>query len=256
MHAVKQTESQVLDDPRIWDPSFVRNWTAKQLRERPRTRIATQRDIDGINPMGLGCPVQVGDVIGPAGLYGTHSEIFIFMVNPECRIENEGLARGFILRNSELGSCSFTISTFLFEGVCGNHIVWGMKNLLEIRVVHLGDRARDRAFSDLRPQLESYASRSASFEEAVLKKAAGLELGKTKDEVVKVVASKVRNLPQRHVKGGIDTAEELKGTMHNFSPYSVRGLVWGLTRYSQTMRHTEDRHKIDAQVPRLLEMAV
>jgi len=253
--AVKSQDSVVLDDPRIWDPTHVRNWPLKQLRDRPRTRIATQRDIDGINPDGLGCPVSVGDVIAPAGLYGTHNEIFIFMVNPDCRLENEGLARGFILRNSELGSCSFTLSTFLFEGVCGNHCIFGLKNLTEVRVVHLGDKARDRAFDDLKPKLKAYSEQSIEVEESLLRRAASLELGTTKDEVVKVIANRVRDLSQRDLKSGYDTAEEYNGTMHKFSPRSVRGMVWGLTRYSQTKRYAEERHKIDAQMPKLFAMA-
>lgn len=59
-----------------------------------------------------------------AGLYASDRDMFVFMVNDESPVEvgNARLGRGFFCWNSETGSCTFGLTTFLYNYVCGNHV--------------------------------------------------------------------------------------------------------------------------------------
>jgi hypothetical protein len=72
-----------------------------------------------------------------------------FMVDDDRRIfetlPGGGLSRGFFISNSEVGDASFSLTTFLYQYVCGNHMVWGAQGVKNIRIPHIGD-ADERAF--------------------------------------------------------------------------------------------------------------
>jgi len=74
----------------------------------------------------------------PSGLYSSDRDMFAFMINDECPVEvgNSKLGRGFFCWNSETGSKSFGLATFLYNYVCGNHIVWGAEDVNELRIIH------------------------------------------------------------------------------------------------------------------------
>ena len=250
-------KSKLLDGNNLmWDPKVANSWSAEQLLSRPRLRTASAHDVEGINPGGLGIPVKVGDVIAPAGLYGTHSEMFVLMVDPSRRIEEGGLARGFILKNSEVGNGSFVLWAFYLEGVCGNHCLWGLKEMLEIRVVHLGDKAEVRAFDRMGQRLKLYADSDTSREETVFANAAKMILGKDRDEVVDTVFSK-KILTRSFAEVAYDTAVESREIgMMNFEPNSVRGMVFGATRASQThTKWVDSRVTLDRAAGKLLQLA-
>ena len=103
---------------------------------------------------------------GSRGLYLGDRDMFAFMVDNERRIfetlPGGGLSRGFFAWNSEVGAASFGIMTFLYEYVCGNHRVWGAKQVSEVRLRHVGEGLDHRAFSTLRATLINYANTSAS----------------------------------------------------------------------------------------------
>ena len=77
-------------------------------------------------------------------LYASDRDVFIFLADEKNRIEIPNrrngqpgtLARGFFVWNSEVGSTTLGIATFLFDYVCSNRIVWGAQEFNEIRVRH------------------------------------------------------------------------------------------------------------------------
>jgi hypothetical protein len=101
-------------------------------------------------------------------LYASDRDMFVFLADEERRIsvpnrrngQSGEMARGFFVWNSEVGSATFGIATFLFDYVCMNRIVWGAQNFQEVKIRHTGG-APDRFFREIRPALESYAESSA-----------------------------------------------------------------------------------------------
>jgi hypothetical protein len=63
--------------------------------------------------------------------------------------------------------------TFLYQYVCGNHIVWGAKDVKELRIRHIGN-ADQRAFAELNVRLVEYADGAASEDEMLIKRAMDL----------------------------------------------------------------------------------
>jgi hypothetical protein len=108
-------------------------------------------------------------------LYAGDQDMFVFLADEEHRIdvpnrrngESGSMARGFFVWNSEVGSSTFGLATFLFDYVCCNRIVWGAAQHKEIRIRHTAS-APDRFLEELRPALISYANSStATITEAI-----------------------------------------------------------------------------------------
>lgn len=102
-------------------------------------------------------------------LYASDRDMFVFLADESHRIEvpnrragrSGEMSRGFFVWNSEVGSQSFGIATFLFDYVCCNRIVWGAEGFQEIRLRHTSG-APDRWLEEVRPALQRYANASAS----------------------------------------------------------------------------------------------
>ena len=156
-------------------PSYTRIWNYEITG---RLADLVQREPEWTVPPAMGSH--------PSGLYASDHDMFAFLVNESRRIEDGtdgGLARGFFVWNSEVGDAAFGIMTFLYRYVCGNHIVWGAKDVREVRIRHVG-RADEKAFRQLTVDLKVYADRSASDDEAQIERAKTFELGENKDAVL------------------------------------------------------------------------
>ena len=111
-------------------------------------------------------------------LFAGDRDMFVFLADEENRIEipnrrnGEGgsMARGFFVWNSEVGAATLGISTFLFDYVCANRIVWGATQYREIRVRHTAS-APDRWLDAVVPAIESYAHSSAAPVQAAIAQA-------------------------------------------------------------------------------------
>jgi len=87
-----------------------------------------------------------------------------------------------------VGCSSFGLSSFLFRHVCGNHIVWGVSELEEIRLRHVGSADR-RASTLFWERVEGYADASARVEEARIRSAKLYVLGRDREQVLRRVAA-------------------------------------------------------------------
>jgi hypothetical protein len=193
----------------------------------------------------------------PSGLYASAQDMFAFMVDESKTLEGSpmGLNRGFFVWNSEVGSSSFGVMTFLYDRVCGNNIVWGAKDVAEIRVRHVGN-ADAKAFNQLQVELVKYAESAAGGIETMIKKARAHSLGRNADEVLDSVfgiANKIRTpeLTKVRVKEAIELAETRRDRYGD--PYSVWGVVGGLTEASQNSVHTDERVKVDRAAGKFLK---
>lgn len=254
---------------RVWNSDIVRRlqsyvpqgWQVPPARPagvaNERTRVATPEDVLRLKKGGLS--IDVGDVIAPAGLYASDHDMFVFMVN-ETKPVDDGtghrLGRGFFLWNSEVGAASVGIMAFLYDAVCGNHIVWGAKNVEEIRIRHIGN-ADHKAFQSIRTELISYADSSVSDLEAQIRKARTYEFAgpeASKDAVVDAViafATKAKvQVTQKIIGEAYDIAEREE---RYGSPRSAWGIANGLTELSQKCEYTDERIKVDRAAGKILE---
>lgn len=219
------------------------------------TRPATQQDVLRARGNG-GLSVNVGDLIAPAGLYASDHDLFAFLVR-EDRLINGGdgdiLSRGFFIWNSEVGASSLGIMSFLYDYVCGNHIVWGARGVKELRITHRGD-ADERAFRELRGKLVEYADASVSEDEARITRAKQFSLGKDKAAVLDAVFGlRIPALSRVRIGEAFDLAEQHENA-HGAST-TAWGLASGLTRLSQTLPYADDRVTLDRAAGRVLEVA-
>ena len=220
-----------------------------------RFRTATEEDIiDYGHESAL--TVKVGDQIAPAGLYASDHDMFAFMIHPEVVIEDglspQGLRRGTMVRQSEVGDCAIWKLDFLFNTVCGNHIVWGAQDVSETRVRHTGATVGERWTAMVR-DLTEYSEDSARQQEAKIREAQSFKLGDDRDAVIDFLYGK-RIIGKRACGAALDLAEEFE-SVHG-DPLSAWGVVQGITRLSQATPFADKRSKLDRKAGKILAEVV
>ena len=275
--ATKQVKARSFTTPkygRIWDAAVIEKliglqadgWKVPPARpacDDPRARAATAEDV---LQNGMCISIKVGDQIAPAGLYRGEKDLFAFMVNEGRPIDGGGgtaLYRGFFAENSEVGNLSYWITEFLYNSVCGNHIVWGASEVKTTRVVHIGDDAEarawavsDKAWGRMRAEITEYANDSVSDIEAKIKSYRCIEFGKDKKEVVDYVYSKrIAVVSRDMLEASYDLAEQFPQDSGGAAPTTKWALVQGMTRLSQQSEFADKRVEIDKAAGKVLELA-
>jgi hypothetical protein len=183
--------------------------------------------------------------------------MFIFLIHPEKIIDDggSGLMRGVFIHNSEVRACSFRAVAFLMESVCGNHIVWNASKVTEFKFYHRGD-IYSRFRQAINTNLHEYIEHDTGDEEAMIKKARQLVLGKNVEEASeKLFNNKKFGLTLDLIKQGMEAAAKWEHTAKS-PPTTAWGFVHGLTRISQETQYADRRAKIDACAGKILALAV
>lgn len=220
---------------RIWDESVVR----KLLEATQGSSWKT--------------PAELSDAheSGGTGLYASDRDMFVFMVNEEHSVEVDGakLGRGFFCWNSETGNSTFGLTTFLYNYVCANHIVWGAEHVNEINIYHRNHA--DYYFNGRAvPTLEKFVRDSSLGKEikTMVKATRARELGDDLENVIK------RLSPGRFTKSEIENAWSAAEDQ-NENPRSVWGLVQGLTSIAQDIPFQDKRVNLERRAGKLLDIA-
>ena len=255
---------------RIWNEDIVSRllgFEAEGWRVPPAYAIGSQ-DYDISNPESLvaanvrlataedaklSLTIKEGTPISPSGLYASFEDMFAFMVHPDKVVKDgstDGLMRGFLVWNSEVGKATFGVQTFYFRGVCGNHIIWGATDVKEIRLRHVGN-ADDRAFAGLSVELKKYAEESATDIEDKIKIAKNFVLKhKTADELVDFIFAQ-RILTRKDALA----AYQAVVPDEDGAPYTAWGFAQGITRLSQQSANADDRVSLDRAAGKVIDMA-
>lgn len=117
-------------------------------------------------------------------LYASDRDFFVFLADETNQIElpnrRDGkpgsMARGFFVWNSEVGSATFGLATFLYDYVCCNRMIWGADRFTEIRLRHTVS-APDRFLDELKPALVTYANNSTETITSAIENARNAQLG-------------------------------------------------------------------------------
>lgn len=199
--------------------------------------------------------IDVGDEISPAGLYCSDHDSFIFQINEDNPIDagnGEILYRGVIWKNSEVGDARFVGTMFLFDSVCGNHIIWGARICAEITIIHRKNAPLE--FLPAMAQATNLVLAPASEDEDRIKAAKMFELGPGRTEVVDTVFKKFTGQLSRVDANNAYTLAERHAEEHGTEPNTAWGYAAGLTRLSQGL-FADKRDAMDRIGGRILEMA-
>jgi len=249
---------------RVWDSDLcamlerLDGWRAPAGRApvgyKGETRVATPDDIlpGQIN-------IGAGDLLAPSGLYASDHDMFAFLVAPD-RVISDGqgsaLMRGVFVRNSEVGDAALSVTFFLMQAVCGNHIVWNATGVHEIRIRHIGQDTLGRAFRGFEAQLMRYHDAAPEEEKGILA-ARNMVLGKTKEECLDALCAYIKShsipLSRERVSKALDVAADHEAWYGN--PRTVWAAVAGLTHASQTSGYADERATVDRAAGQVLRMA-
>lgn len=150
----------------VTGPSYGRVWNGdivQRLRRYFGDGVTGDFKVPG--EFGVDVPVTKDNTT----LYASDRDMFVFLADEKRRIEianrRDGkpgsLARGFIVWNSEVGSKTLGIKTFLFDYVCMNRIIWGATDVHTVTIRHTSG-APDRFVEEVAPAIMAYAESSAN----------------------------------------------------------------------------------------------
>jgi hypothetical protein len=189
---------------------------------------------------------------GRLPLYASDHDCFAFICHSDRVVKEagnpDGLIRGMIVINSEVGASKLRRLRFLYRGMCGNHIIWDASDLDEVALVHTGN-IRDRV-ALWTAEITKYADASTSDEELIIEKARTKRIAATKEEVLDNLFGRRLGLTRKALDGGYDAViPDQDG-----DPRSPWGILQGLTRYSQTIPYADQRQTIDLAAGKILSL--
>lgn len=186
-----------------------------------------------------------------SGLYASDHDMFVFLVNAENPVEvgNAKLGRGFFCWNSETGASTFGLTTFLYNYICGNHIVWGAEQVEELKIIHRS-HAPDRFYTQALPTLNRYVENRAlddNIKDSV-HQAMNQRIGNTLEETLDWFQAKpfTRKEVTKGWETGLTGGEDVR---------NVWGMVQGLTAYARDMPHCDKKVNLERRAGKLLPAA-
>lgn len=228
---------------RIWDAEAVA--CVQRINERTGGKF--------FNP-----PAYINGQQRPSGLYASDRDVFMFMVDGGSRLQvgsRAQLHRGFIVRNSEVGRSTFDLITFLFNEVCGNHIIWGAQDIRELSIRH-NSGAPTRFDLEATPALLAYANSSAAKDEAAINCAVGMvvirdeKTGAASVPALGAFLNKHGKFTKGEVQGCWDFAKAEEGDCS-----TLWQVVQGLTAYARGFDWVDARVDLETRAGSLLKLA-
>jgi hypothetical protein len=186
---------------------------------------------------------------GKTGLYAGEQDMFAFLIDPTgwAEIDGQAFAPGFFVWNSEVGKRSVGISTFWFQAVCQNHIVWDAVEVVELTRKHTAGVGN--VLTDIRRTLDALVARRDERRDGFLKvigKAMRDKLGDDAEDVLKQLAK--NGIPKQYAKEALDIAKQQ-------GRFTIFSLVDALTRIAGRKVNAGDRLELDAKAAQLLALA-
>ena len=183
-------------------------------------------------------------------LFAGDRDMFVFLADEDHRIEMKNrragasgsLARGFFMWNSEVGSSTFGLGTFLFDYACSNRIVWGAEQYKEIRIRHTAS-APDRFIDEIAPALNTYALSSTKTIEDTIREAQSRKIEKV-DEF----------LAGRFGKGLVSRMITVHALEEGRPIETVWDAATAATAYAKRVNYQNERVEIERKAGQLLDL--
>lgn len=230
-------------------PNYGRIWNADIARSLV-SRFGDGRTGDFRVPGEFG--KQVAVTRDNTTIYGSDRDMFVFLADEEHRIDMQGrrngepgsLARGFFVWNSEVGSTSFGVAFFLFDYVCMNRIVWGVKQYSEMRLRHTVS-APDKWLDQAEPLLMEYANSAAGPIEETIRNAQQKKLDSDLDDFLKA-----RKFNKSQISAIKATHEAEEGRPIE----TLWDVTVGVTAYAKQIQYQDDRVAVERAGGKILDL--
>jgi hypothetical protein len=187
---------------------------------------------------------------GATGLYAGEQDLFCFLIDPAgwAEIDGEPFAPGFFCWNSEVGKATVGISTFWFQQICQNHIIWDATEIVEFTRKHTGKV--HESLGEIRRIVETLVDKRDARRDgfaALMKKAMQTALGDS-EEVQKLLAKSgfSRQLAAR----AVEIAQQKQ------TRFTVFSVVDALTQLARELPNAGERTDADQKASKLLALAV
>jgi hypothetical protein len=187
----------------------------------------------------------------PTTLYASDRDCFVCLVDDSHPIEVPGgngadtLFRGFIARNSEVGSAAFDLFLFLYRYICDNRLIWGLQNEKHLKIRHTSG-GPDRFLRQARPMLEEYVNASTRDEVQQIQAAQNKRLGEAKKDVSSWL--KARGFTAAQSSKIAERAEELPGDAR-----SAWNVMNAATELSHDIEFGDNRLAYERQTAKILD---
>ena len=184
----------------------------------------------------------------PAGLYYSDRDLWAMMIDsPEASLvlrdkhsdRTESLHHMVILWNSVTGYKSIGACICWLNAVCGNHLLWGVRSMMQFRFRHRGTSLQSRATKALNAAFEVAALPAAEDDKDGILRAMDAKLADDDAKLVEVMVRRT-GLPKSTVLDGITIARE-----EGSDPLYAWGAVQGLTALARTRNHADRRAELD-----------
>jgi hypothetical protein len=235
-------------------PNYGRVWNSDVIEALVK-RFGNGVDGDFTVPGEFGRAVKVTK--DNTTLFASDRDMFVFLADERNRIEVPNrrngqpgsLARGFFVWNSEVGSTTLGISTFLFDYVCCNRIVWGAEDVQEIRIRHTVS-APDKFIEEVGPAMIAYANSSAQGINDAISAAQARKISGEEDEVLDFLTKRTRfSRTQAQAINLAHKAEEGRPIE------TLWDATVGITAYAKGMAHQDARIDIEREGGRVMSLA-
>ena len=186
---------------------------------------------------------------GGTGLYGGEQDLFAFLIDPTgwAEIDGQAFAPGFFVWNSEVGKRSVGVSTFWFQAICANHIVWDAIEVTEFTRKHTGQV--HEALGEIRRVVEALVQRRDERRDSfvtVIRKAMETRLGEDAEEVLSV-------LTRAGILRGL--AKEALRIADGRGRFTIFAVVDALTRLAGELPNAGNRTELAQKASALLSLA-
>jgi len=175
-------------------------------------------------------------------LYASDRDVFMFLVDDTHPIEigkmpngdPDLVFRGFYVWNSEVGSKTLGVSTFLLRGVCQNRCLWGVQDKQSMTIKH-SKNAPARFAAEVGPALLEYSNASTYGLLQGINQAKSTIVARSDDDQMDFLGK--RGFSMRESRRIIDSVlnEEQK------APESIWDFVQGITAVARGIGHADDR---------------
>ena len=238
--------------------------TSKKYDRVPNSKVIRFiRELTDASPMNWYNPPAYkldGDMwsseMEPSGLYLSQSDCFIFMVteatafNLHTTAGSSKLMRGFFASNDLTGAQSMKMTTFYMDMVCGNHIVWGARDIQEVRIRHIGEGTLERFTKAVR-QYQQRSVDSAARDQRVIELAPTRVVGEKREDVVETIR-RITQLPARQVEEGYAMAQRYEH--EHGDPHTYWGMASGLTQLARSINYADTRTQLERGAGRILDV--
>jgi hypothetical protein len=188
-------------------------------------------------------------------LYASDRDIWAFLADEDksgtIKNRRDGksgrYSTGIVIGNSDVGAGKMWVAFFLFDYICCNRIIWGMRDLEEFSIRHTAS-APHRFMSEVVPMLKEVAQSTVTLGEAKIVAAQAAQIA----DLDKFFAN--RKFTRSQI-GGIKAAFETDEGRKLIDDCSVWDAVVAATAYARSLQYQDARVVIEREAGKMLMAA-